>query len=601
MTIASTSASICASGRSPLISANGCLLLLFFLMLVFPVHAELLVKDTFSELSASATKLGSWRLDTWPPGQRGQVTAEVVEIPSRGKRIQLEVRQLIPRGGVILARSQKFRAGHIYSLSVELSATESTVPVRVSLRRADAHYDAGAIDISSIGTTQSKITVRGGFPEDTKGVIAIQPLGPGQVQVGSIELHDITLEIFNSTEAYVRPQDETPRSFFGVHINKLGKHNTWPAADFGLLRLWDTGTTWADLAPTPGSFQPEKSLRSSPDRSRLDYYLKHKAKHCPRCAVMYTMAVTPDWAASDPSAIFPGYKGSSTPPLNSESWKNYVATMIARYGSRIQYWEMWNEADIPQHFKGPDERLFSMVESASEIIRAADKDLKISSPNITVRGLGLLDSFLKAGGGKHVDFISWHLYASAYPELDVPTLVAMHDVLHRNDSSHLPVFNTEGRLTSRGVEKSSSLTQTEIVAAVARTYLVQWAFNIDSFSWYMWDDTSKAEAKLNASGPPKFEGVSQSGQALRQVMKWLTGAALLRREVTTYSGGQQLWRLYTRAADGRPNLIVWSTKGETPVHLPGRHPFKTIQTLDGENHEAEDATIETDISPVRMF
>ena len=172
---------------------------------------------------------------------------------------------------------------------------------------------------------------------------------------------------------------------------------------FGTLRLWDTGTTWAVLEPQRGTLEQEDNWKPGAVGHRLVYYLHHRERHDPTCQVIYTLGVTPLWAAAAAEPKF--YSGTANPPLDLEDWRRYVRAVGKRFGRQIRYWEIWNEADQGHQYHGDAKTLCEMTRIAREELKALSPDHQILSPNITIHGVALLDEFLAAGGGRYVDII----------------------------------------------------------------------------------------------------------------------------------------------------------------------------------------------------
>lgn len=141
------------------------------------------------------------------------------------------------------------------------------------------------------------------------------------------------------------------------------------------LRIWDSGMKWADLETASGTF----------DWTKMDLTVNTLATN-PNCPmnVIYTFGNTPEWASAcagqaDPGPCLPGptssgYGGgvqcapqngtldfSCTPPSDiaadgtgsDAQFQTFVSTLVARYKGKIQYYEVWNEADSP-NFWCPD-------------------------------------------------------------------------------------------------------------------------------------------------------------------------------------------------------------------------------------------------------
>ena len=78
---------------------------------------------------------------------------------------------------------------------------------------------------------------------------------------------------------------------FGLHLHKLPLVESLSKARFGFLRLWDTGTTWANLEPERGKW----------NFSNLDSFVSTAERN--NAKILYVFGMTPGWAAQDLSLI----------------------------------------------------------------------------------------------------------------------------------------------------------------------------------------------------------------------------------------------------------------------------------------------------------
>lgn len=101
---------------------------------------------------------------------------------------------------------------------------------------------------------------------------------------------------------------------FGIHFHRLqllpneqAVPTAWPPLGFGMLRLWDSRTRWADIEPTRGDWR----------FNRLDYYVNEAAARGVK--VLYTLGSTPQWASARPEEGCSYYpNGCSAEPRSME-------------------------------------------------------------------------------------------------------------------------------------------------------------------------------------------------------------------------------------------------------------------------------------------
>ena len=139
-----------------------------------------------------------------------------------------------------------------------------------------------------------------------------------------------------------------------------------PVADCDWIRLWDCGVTWKDLHTAPDSY----------NWARMDMLMdKYEGK-----SVVYTIAATPQWAASDPNAPHAapwlGAGSNSLPGDLDASWKPFVANLSQRYAGRINAYEVGNEPQLADFMYPWDSHnrnlLAQMTKDATRIIKGND-------------------------------------------------------------------------------------------------------------------------------------------------------------------------------------------------------------------------------------
>jgi hypothetical protein len=388
----------------------------------------------------------------------------------------------------------------------------------------------------------------------------------------------------------------------------LGKHNTWPAIRIGTLRLWDSGTNWASVEATRGAASDEANWKLHAQGHRLVYYLDHVKRHDPACHVIYTMGVTPLWAAP---AGKPGYyKGTASPPANLDDWREYVRAVGRRFSDRVRYWELWNEADIVQHYRGDVTTMCEMARIAHEELKAIHPDNQILSPNITSIGVGFLDNFLLAGGGRYVDIISWHHYAPLRPEDSLPSIEAVRHVMRRHGIDK-PLWNTEGKPGGNpgtlGDEGTKEPPPDDMArAAVARTHLVQWAYGVRVFCWYMYDESAdqvciRLSKSTEGAAKPDFALLTPAGETYNELTRWLVGARMISKTVVDSPTGGQRWAIQIQRENGYQGSIVWDTQAASHFIVPVEWDVHRIRRLDGAPSVAVPSSRRVSVGPLPIL
>lgn len=540
---------------------------------------------------ASGRLAPAWEENTWAaPGQdQRQHVSWAPETGSAhgGTTAQrITVERFVPGGGTALFQKFDFVGGRVYEGRIWLRATRS-MKVKVLFRKRSFYYNTGAAAVLSVGPAWREVVIRGGYPTHMPGQFFIQLVEPGTLYADDARLKEVTADVLDESPA---SRDAVPRTFFGIHINKLGTHNTWPPLRFGTLRLWDTATHWAAVEPTKGAILDDDNWLKYPSPGfRLTYYLRHQQKHDPACQVIYTMGVTPVWAAQNAEPRF--YTGTANPPGDVENWRLYVRTLGRRFSDRVRCWEIWNEADQGHQYAGDVKTIYEMTRIAHEELKAIRPDNLILSPNITIVGVAFLDEFLGMGGGRYVDVISWHHYPTLRPEDSLPAIEAVRDVLRRHKVLDKPLWNTEGKPGgdpgTPGAERNKDAVPDETAcAAVARAHLVQWAYGIRVFCWYMFDEAADQVCiRLSKSSPGAakrdYAATTRAGQTYNELARWLIGRRMVAKTVEQSTGGGQRWTIEIAGDRGYRGWIVWCTHGRTEMTIPADWDARSIRTLDG--------------------
>jgi len=117
--------------------------------------------------------------------------------------------------------------------------------------------------------------------------------------------------------------------------------------------------------------------------------------------------------------------GCAEAPASLESWDQYVTAMVNHVGPGvIHYWELWNEANIAETWRGDPKMLVAMAADAKAIIKSVDPNAMILSPSTTINfetplecatadprcGSAWLNNWLAAGGSSSIDAVAFHGY-----------------------------------------------------------------------------------------------------------------------------------------------------------------------------------------------
>lgn len=470
--------------------------------------------------------------------------------------------------------------GKAYELSLPMRLVRGGAGVDVLFRRDSPYYETTAIRTVQAQAGWQTVVLRGVHDAPRVGSVRVGLRQDGSaICLGKPVLREISPDLVGADDRWHPVSDR----FFGIHLNKLGRHNNWPTFQPDLVRMWGTGTTWHEMQPKAGAIQ----WRDNPHAQRLEYYLHHVRKNSRDAAVLMTIGMTPQWAsqAGDNGACATSSFGerSCMPPAQMESWRKHVRELATRFdGGRIAVWEVWNEADVPTHWLGSPELMVEMVRVAREETRKADARSTLIGPNVTTNGMRFLNDFLVAGGGKHIDGISMHAYLGFGSNAAVSRLRNLREML-RSHGLNLPIWNTESNTACGGDADPSahSLCDRRLEETVLQAAILHAAEGFENFTFYTWEG---AETEVGGVGMVKgdFRSRTRLGELYVDLVQQLRGSMMKMAP----RGPDPITRvLLTR--NGRQCVLGWSTAGPVRVSPSAFQGADLVRDLQGRPAERD--------------
>jgi Beta-galactosidase len=447
----------------------------------------------------------------------------VVHGGETSQRIDLkEIRQAnaqITQGQVLVSPAP-------YKLSVWANGAAGQ-QVTLELRKDGEPYDLIDGTSADMDGTWKQITVNVALPAGvSKTYIAISVEG-----VGKVYLDDVSLTKANGRAIETR----------------------WPGTNAALFRTWDT-TSWSKIEPAKGVY----------NWSVLDAVVAQAQSK--KGEVILTLGQTPRWASPVPDAASFYGMGASYPPSNVADWTDFVKAVAARYGSKIGYYEIWNEPNDPTFGKGTIAQLVELTKATRETLNAVLPGAKVITP--APYSVGWLDGFLAAGGGQWSDIVGYHIY-NEKPEDDAVILANVRRVLADYGITQ-PLWLTEGGTGTIATPEN------EQAALLARKYLVDFGWGSRRFAWYTWG------IGFDISGPTVQPGslkLNAAGKAMGRLVEWLSGST-----VTGASNANGIWVVDLQGANGKRQQFVWSPDGAQNYTPAGWKP-RSATTLDGQRNK----------------
>lgn len=282
-----------------------------------------------------------------------------------------------------------------------------------------------------------------------------------------------------------------PPAVSGAVTNVFAGSKTIAADYFGLsFHRWPGSTTpppdaafkWArshDYAPGNArvrwsSLETAQGGYNAANVAALDAFVStHKAAGR---TVIHTIYGTPDWASARPSEPSNYGNGIAAEPANLAHWDAHCTWLANRYGSQIDYWEVWNEPNLAGFYTGTQTILSQMVRRAAQAIRAVVPGAKIISPAVTAlqsgNGQTYFAGMMAASDGAAGNMAAWvdavgvHLYpTNSYGIASLPTMLAAFSASFAAlGLSGKPIVNTEFGMLAPELQKFPAAERANIVA-----------------------------------------------------------------------------------------------------------------------------------------
>jgi hypothetical protein len=302
--------------------------------------------------------------------------------------------------------------------------------------------------------------------------------------------------------------------------------------------------------------------------------------------VIYTFGRTPQWASSQPETPGPYGSGECAPPADLRTWDNYVTAIVSHAGSRITYWELWNEPQDPEYYCGDMQTLLTMAQHAYRIIKSINPAAQVITPTVSAsEGPAWLDKYHAGGGGEYADIISFHGYCNNEAESIVSVVSQYQAVVRTHGQSGKPLWDTEADWAG---DADDELYGNENRAAfLAKYYFLQWSEGIGRFVWYAYDGGSWGG--LWSPGSTANPDVASYGI----VQQWMVGASMSSGCAPDASG---TWSCTLNRAGGYEALVLWNSDKTVSYRVPEQ--YTEVRDLSGNVQPLAGGKLQVGDSPV---
>ena len=301
---------------------------------------------------------------------------------------------------------------------------------------------------------------------------------------------------------------KVPATLFGM--NSSGQ-NTGAKA----LRLWDAGVSWRQLQPTNGpvNWAP---LDAIVDRARANGYRD----------LLYVFGSTPAWAASRTSPKEVYGPGSSSYPANDAYYLDYARQVAQRYKGRINSYQIWNEADLPDFYSGSPEALGNLTAKTYKLIKSIDRSAKVAAAGLVPRPGRFANGTFEY---RYLNTLRKHRWPtdafviSMYPERQKTQLRLTYSNVARNALRKLKapskqLWESEANFATSNGQPFNNSAQMRLVA---RTYIDSMTYGFSRVYWYSWTQ-QWAPLGIRLTGPDRVTP-TPAATAYSTVTNWMAG------------------------------------------------------------------------------
>lgn len=242
---------------------------------------------------------------------------------------------------------------------------------------------------------------------------------------------------------WIDPQDPQPDSWWGTGQTRQSLEAQAAIMKRLGVRVFRVELPWTFVAPDlPGGGLYAPEVARDPHWSGYDWSRWDLIVSVARSAglvLVPQVVYAPAWATGVPLSTT---AGPNSPPLSSAYFADFMTAVVTRYRTRIHYWELWNEPDVPAHtWSG------SMQSYVDLILEPGYKAVKAVDPSARVLLGGLASStsmpaVYAAGGGPYFDIANFHAYLTAASG-DATSLSYLEHVMHQNGDAGKPIWLSE--------------------------------------------------------------------------------------------------------------------------------------------------------------
>jgi hypothetical protein len=188
--------------------------------------------------------------------------------------------------------------------------------------------------------------------------------------------------------------------------------------------------SWAEMEPERGKY----------DWAFWDSFVRMATDEFGLRLIPY-VCYTPSWASRTPESFW------TQPPTDPAFFREFLKVLVSRYKGRIHSWEIWNEPDNPEYWRGSLNEFATLIEEGSRAVHEADPRAQI-----VMGGLAGNLNFL-AG------MLTNHL---ALKEINIFNLHNYYETWSNDSIEQIPQYINHARDLLRGHDRQTPLWLAEV-------------------------------------------------------------------------------------------------------------------------------------------
>jgi hypothetical protein len=134
--------------------------------------------------------------------------------------------------------------------------------------------------------------------------------------------------------------------------------------------------------------------------------------------VVATVLDTPCWASSEPGKRCPPASPhylASYPPAKPPAFGEFLRHLVHHVGRKIQYYEIWNEPNLPRFWAHPDPAAYTrLLRVAYRAIKAENPRAQVLAGATSGSDVAFIDRLYAAGAKPYFDALSVHPYTGSH-------------------------------------------------------------------------------------------------------------------------------------------------------------------------------------------